>query len=80
MKYSFTEKNGHDYIMLGGGQSAENENAFDHVTLVTVTDEGPEVANLRLDGILDKYGHIPAGETSYAFKLHCAPRNDLGPR
>ena len=26
-----------------------------------MTADGPQLANLRLDGVLDKTGHIPAG-------------------
>lgn len=31
---------------------------------VTVTADGPSIANLRLDGVLDKTGKIPAGGDS----------------
>ncbi len=34
--------------------------SFDHVTLVTMTNEGPSIANLVLDGILDSEGRIGA--------------------
>ena len=33
--------------------------AIDHVTLVTVSDEGSDIANLRMSGIFDKTGNIP---------------------
>ena len=32
---------------------------MDHLVLVTVDDAGVTIANLRMDGILDKTGHIP---------------------
>jgi 3',5'-cyclic AMP phosphodiesterase CpdA len=60
--YSLTERNGRDYIHLGttsGSQSATDEMAFDHVMLVTVDEGEPSIVNLRMDGILDKSGHIP---------------------
>ena len=69
--YSHTEKNEQDYIMLGttgGGQNPDNEMAFDHVTLVTMIDEGPSIANLRLDGILDKTAKIPVGGEKLCFQ------------
>jgi len=69
--YSHTIKNGRDYIMLGstgGGQSAELEGAFDHVTLVTMTNEGPTIGNLKLEGILDKTGRIPLGGDELCFQ------------
>ena len=60
--YSLTERNGRDYVHLAttsGGQNRNDDMAFDHVTLVTMTDEGPSIVNLRLGGILDKTGHVP---------------------
>ena len=33
---------------------------MDQVVLVTVDDDGVDIANLLLPGILDKTGHIPA--------------------
>ncbi len=69
--YSYDEKNGRDYIMLGttgGGQLASNENAFDHVTLVTMTEEGPSMANLKLEGILDKKAEVPGKTADMCFQ------------
>ena len=69
--YSHTVKNGRDYITLGttgGAQSAEGSMSFDHVTLVTVTDDRPSIANLKLEGILDKTGHIPLDGDSLCFQ------------
>ena len=69
--YSHTIKNGRDYIMLGttgGSQSAGNEMSFDHVMMVTMTKDGPTIGNLRLDGILDKTGHIPANGDTLCFQ------------
>jgi hypothetical protein len=44
------------YVLATTGGSSElrgpRYGEFDHVTMVTVTDEGPVIANLRLDGIL----------------------------
>ena len=64
-------RNGRDYTQLattGGSQSASNPMAFDHVTLVTMTRDGPSIAHLRLDGILDRTGHIPAGGDSLCYQ------------
>ena len=64
-RYSYTVRNGRDYIMLGttgGGRAFDgSEGAMDHMLWVTMTKDGPSIANLRLDGVLDKTGHIPAG-------------------
>ena len=64
-------KNGRDHIMLGttgGSQNARDEWAFDHVSLVTMTDAGPQIAHLRMDGILDKTGRIPLGGDTLCFQ------------
>lgn len=51
-------RNGRNFYMLattGGGSELEGAEAgrFDHVVWITVTGEGPRVANLALDGIFD---------------------------
>jgi hypothetical protein len=69
--YSHTLKNGRDYIMLGttgGEQTPDSDMSFDHVTLVTMSGDGPSIAHLRLDGVLDKTGHVPAGGDSLCFQ------------
>lgn len=70
-EYQYQQRHGRDYIRLattGGVQSPGAENAFDHVTLVTVSGAGIDIANLRLDGILDKTGKIPAGGEALCFE------------
>lgn len=72
--YNYTSSNGNDYIKLGttgGGQSANKPNAFDHITFITMKDDGPVIANLKMEGILDKTAKIPLdGDTLnfHAFK------------
>ena len=64
-------RNGHDYTQLsttGGSQDPSIDMAFDHITLVTMTEGGPSVAHLRLDGILDQSGYIPAGGDELCFQ------------
>lgn len=56
-RYLHDWRNNTNYYVLastGGGSRLRGHRygEFDHVTLVTVTDEGPIIANLRLDGIL----------------------------
>lgn len=67
---SHTVRNGRDYIMLGttGGSQSSDEMSFDHVTLVTVGSGEPSIVHLRLDGILDKTGTIPAGSADICFQ------------
>lgn len=70
-RYTHTIKNGRDHIMLGttgGGQNPNDEMSFDHVTLVTMDEDGPHVAHLRLDGILDETGKVPSGGDTLCFQ------------
>lgn len=66
-KYMYSSIEGKDYIRLGttgGGMTAQHGTIdeprgtffgeFDHLTWVTMTEDGPEIVNLKLDGILPK--------------------------
>jgi hypothetical protein len=60
--YLHQVRHGRDYIRLattGGVHLPGAEMAVDHVTLVTVDDDAPEIANIRLSGIFDKTGRLP---------------------
>ena len=75
--YSLSERNGRDYIHLAttsGSQNPNNDMAFDHVTLVTMTGEGPSIVNLKLEGILDKTGHVPLGGDDLCFQASACRR------
>ncbi len=55
--YTHESRKGQNYYVLatsGGGSSLRGNyfGEFDHITWVTMTDGGPSMANLRLDGIL----------------------------
>jgi len=68
--FSYQQRAGKDYLMLGttgGYQNPEDQNAFDHITLVRMAEE-PVITHLRLDGILDKTGHIPNGGDSLNYQ------------
>jgi hypothetical protein len=57
--YEKYERLGRSYILLsttGGGSSLRGKELgeFDHVVWVTMTDKGPRIANLMLDGISDE--------------------------
>jgi 3',5'-cyclic AMP phosphodiesterase CpdA len=70
-KYSYTERNNHDYIMLAttsGGQDPKSDMAFDHITLVSYNGDGPSIANLRMDGILDKKAKIPLDGEKFCYQ------------
>lgn len=56
-RYHHAKHNDANYYTLattGGGNSllGENFGRFDHITWMTMTDDGPVMANLKLDGIL----------------------------
>ena len=70
--YQHQERRGRDYIRLattGGVQLPENGRSMDHVTLVTVDDQGVDIANLLMSGILDKTGKIPLNGEELCFEL-----------
>ena len=56
--YDHVVRNGRDYITTActGALNIPRPGAIDHVVWVTVTDEGPKIANLLLSGMLDKRG------------------------
>ncbi len=59
--YSTIRRNGMDYIKLattGGVSNLQPPAAMDHFMWVTMTDSGPQIANVLLDGVLDM--DIPA--------------------
>jgi predicted phosphodiesterase len=70
--YEHIERLGRDYIRLattGGSQFLGTNRSMDHVTLVTVDDQGVDIANLLMSGILDKTGHVPLGGDDVCFEL-----------
>ena len=57
--YIYSNRFGRDYLDLsttGGVWINQGPGNMDHITWVTMTDEGPVFANIRLDGLTDKYG------------------------
>jgi predicted phosphodiesterase len=74
--YEHIERRGRDYIRLattGGVQFPERGRSMDHVTLVTVDDNGVDIANILLEGILDKTGQIPLNGEELCFEsTRCA--------
>lgn len=70
-EYGYATKNNLDYITLattGGGQNNKSKNAFDHILWVTFTHAEPSMANLKLEGILDKTGNIPRQGDTLCFQ------------
>ncbi len=69
--YNHMERLGRDYINLattGGSQFPEKGRSMDHVTLVTVDNNGVDIANVLLAGILDKTGKVPLKGDSLCFE------------
>ena len=74
--YKYEQRLGRDYINLattggvffGGASSTYEGPSFDHLMLVTVDSDGVSLANLRMDGILDKTGHVPLGGDDLVFE------------
>ena len=61
--YNYTRRKGRDYItmaMTGGGVLGSEVSHMDHVAWVTMTEKGPIISNLLLNGVLDKRGAVPA--------------------
>jgi len=70
--YEYLERHGRDYIRLattGGVQFPDRGRSADHVVLVTISESGADIANLLMEGILDKTGHIPLGGDDVCFEL-----------
>ncbi|MFC2043215.1 metallophosphoesterase family protein [Chloroflexota bacterium] len=58
--YHYDDRDGHDYITTAtsGAMNVVRPGAMDHVVWVTMTDKGPKVVNLLMNGILDKKGPL----------------------
>jgi hypothetical protein len=57
--YKYDQRNSMDYLRLsttGGTWVLEPPGNFDHMVWVTMTDKGPVIANITLDGIFGKTG------------------------
>jgi hypothetical protein len=47
--------------------------AIDHVTLVTVSPDGVDIANIRMSGIFNKTGKIPLNGEDLCFSIADCP-------
>ena len=60
--YDYDEIDGHEYITMGPtGASFHHEGPgnVDHITWVTMTDDGPQIGNIALKGLFDRKGLDP---------------------
>jgi hypothetical protein len=56
--YHYDQRDGHDFITTAtsGAMNVVRPGAMDHIVWVTMTDQGPKIANLLMNGIMDKKG------------------------
>jgi hypothetical protein len=68
--YEYIERNGRDYITTActGALNVPRPGAIDHVVWVTMTDQGPKIVNLLLNGMLDKRGPVEGMEDMGLFR------------
>jgi hypothetical protein len=74
--YRHEQRQGRDYIRLattGGVQNRGKDMAIDHVTLVTVSPDGVDIANIRMSGIFNKTGKIPLNGEDLCFSIADCP-------
>jgi len=77
--YEYQQRKGNDYIRLattGGGQFPQNGRSMDHVTMVTVDNSDVDIANVLLEGILDKTGQIPLNGDELCFEAARCPESE----
>ena len=69
--YRHTNRNGAMHIRLGttggGWVNKDIDGNFDHITIVTVSEGGPRIANIRLDGVFGYEGHKDKAEAQLCF-------------
>ena len=69
--YKYTNRNGAMHIRLGttgGGWVNKNiDGNFDHITMVAVSEGGPHIANIRLDGVFGPEGPEDEAEADLCF-------------
>ncbi|WNC72999.1 metallophosphoesterase [Thalassotalea psychrophila] len=62
--YEHTERLGKDYIQLattGGEMNAQSGINMDHIMWVALKDKTPSYLNIKLNGMINKEGKVPAG-------------------
>ena len=71
--YDYDKIDGHEYITMGpAGASFHQEGPgnVDHIMWVTMTEDGPEIANIALKGLFDRKGLDPSLFGAYDRKGH----------
>jgi len=71
--YDYDLIDGYEYITMGPSGASFHEEGpgnVDHLTWVTMTDEGPQIANIALKGVFDRKGLDPSMFGAYDRKGH----------
>jgi hypothetical protein len=71
--YDYDLIDGHEYITMGPSGASFHQDGpgnVDHVTWVTMTDDGPQIANIALKGVFDRKGLDPELFGAYDRKGH----------
>ena len=78
-KYFYNERYGRDYITtaMTGAMNMPRHGAIDHIVWITMTDDGPKISNLLLNGMLDKYGPVE-GDHTVEFGMYHPPVAESG--
>jgi hypothetical protein len=61
--YDYDKIDGHEYITMGPAGASfhlDGPGNVDHITWVTMTDEGPQIGNVALKGLFDRKGLDPS--------------------
>jgi protein-tyrosine phosphatase len=70
--YGYTQRHGRDYITMGmtGGLPPAHPGLgnMDHMALVTMTEDGPHIAGVLMNGIMDKRGAVPTQQDFLMFR------------
>ena len=77
--YQHQQRQGADYIQLattGGVFLPANGRSMDQLVLVTVDEDGIDIANLLMEGILDKTGNLPLNGNQLCFEGTRCPGPD----
>ena len=74
--YDYAERYGRDYITtaMTGALNVPRPAAIDHIVWITMTKDGPKIANLLLNGMLDKYGPVD-DDLTIKFGMYSPPED-----
>jgi len=77
--YDYDDIDGYEHITMGPAGASfhlEGPGNVDHVTWVTMTDDGPQIGNIALKGLFDRKGLDPSLFGAYDRKGHQAEKDE----